>query len=240
LCIAVCSLLAMQAVRDPFLCWALAGSVLLCLTALLEPAGRRELLPLACLLPASVLLVAYANHVVILLRPQTMDGTLLWLDHGVSRSIYHWTLRHRLFQLGVVTVYRALPFFAALIVGSSPRRVRCAIGLAIAGVVAPLFYLALPAVGPAHIGDPGAARNCIPSLHLTWAMLLVRYSHPRFRCAAMVFAVLTAVATLATGEHYIVDLVAAVPYTLAVVWMTERAGAVSLSAREAEIVCETV
>jgi hypothetical protein len=60
-----------------------------------------------------------------------------------------------------------------------------------------------------------AARNGMPSLHLGWALLL--YWHGRTlgraaRAGTALWLALTALATLATGQHYFVDLVVAVPF----------------------------
>lgn len=222
LCVLLGCLRAMYVIPVGFSYWAFAGSALLSFAALRESASRRELLLLACLLPASLILMAAGNHAVVLLRPRTIDGELMRLDHGTGMAIYRWTLTHPYFKLGMGLVYCWLPFVVASVLVTSPERMRCAQALAVAGAVAPLFYLALPAVGPAHIGDPSAARNCVPSLHLSWVMLLARYSHPRVRHAAVAFALLTAAATLATGEHYVADLVVAVPYTLTIVQIANK------------------
>jgi predicted membrane-bound spermidine synthase len=61
-------------------------------------------------------------------------------------------------------------------------------------------------------------RNGVPSMHLGWALLL--WLNARVYCSRIVaasfgiFAVLTAIATIGTGEHYLVDLVAAVPFVV--------------------------
>ncbi len=62
-------------------------------------------------------------------------------------------------------------------------------------------------------------RNGVPSLHMTWALLiwLNTRSLPRWaRLAALALVLATAFDTLATGEHYLFDLVVALPFTL---WM---------------------
>ncbi len=105
-----------------------------------------------------------------------------------------------------------------------------------------LCYNLLPACGPLMLlgrsgflhGDGTAAypgtqpavvqlalkypRNAMPSLHMTWALILLWISRDlkRGHWAAAIFATLTAVATLSTGEHYLVDLVAAFPFALAI------------------------
>jgi hypothetical protein len=62
-------------------------------------------------------------------------------------------------------------------------------------------------------------RNGVPSLHLTWALLiwLNTRSLPRWaRWAALALVLATVFDTLASGEHYLFDLVVALPFTL---WM---------------------
>ena len=82
-----------------------------------------------------------------------------------------------------------------------------------AGVLGSLLYLLCPAVGPVWAQTPGAPRNCMPSMHLTWALLLFCYSPRWLRPFAAIFALLTALATLGLGEHYVLALVAALPFT---------------------------
>jgi hypothetical protein len=61
------------------------------------------------------------------------------------------------------------------------------------------------------------ARNAMPSMHMTWA-LLVWWSAweltPLARLIATVFATLTFLSTLGFGEHYLVDLIVSVPFAL--------------------------
>lgn len=65
----------------------------------------------------------------------------------------------------------------------------------------------------------GVMFNATPSLHFAWAMLVFLALRPFGRWMAIVtgaFAVLTAISTLAVGEHYAVDLIASLPFTLAI------------------------
>jgi PAP2 superfamily len=58
------------------------------------------------------------------------------------------------------------------------------------------------------------ARNAIPSLHSAWALLIwwsTRYCRAWTRLVATVFLALTPLATLGLGEHYLIDLVVALP-----------------------------
>ncbi|MEZ5284785.1 MAG: phosphatase PAP2 family protein [Vicinamibacterales bacterium] len=67
---------------------------------------------------------------------------------------------------------------------------------------------------------PGAFPNCMPSLHLTWALLTARYS--RWTLLMWPFVALTVASTLGLGEHYAIDLIAALPFTASIVWLVER------------------
>jgi hypothetical protein len=65
----------------------------------------------------------------------------------------------------------------------------------------------------------GAPFNATPSLHCAWAILLLLALRPFGRWmtfAASIFLVLTAISTMAVGEHYAVDLIASLPFTLAI------------------------
>jgi hypothetical protein len=98
-------------------------------------------------------------------------------------------------------------------------------------------YGVYPAVGPKHaftalypqnppgisqiaiepMTVPDAPRNCMPSLHLAGALVICWNSclWPRWgRWLARLFLWATIFSTLALGEHYLVDLVVAVPFTL--------------------------
>jgi len=60
-------------------------------------------------------------------------------------------------------------------------------------------------------------RNAIPSLHMAWVLLLYWNSKRLARSLQIflvIYATLTIVSTMGTGEHYFVDLVAAVPFAL--------------------------
>lgn len=62
-------------------------------------------------------------------------------------------------------------------------------------------------------------RNAMPSLHMSWVLLAWWNSRglPRWmRSIALIFVVMTTIATLGSGEHYLIDLVVAFPYALAV------------------------
>jgi len=192
------------------------GCIFLALGAFLKPADRRELIAIGLLFPPALVGIRLGNNLVVRMTSGTIDDTLLRLEHGVSVTMYHWVLAHHFCCLFLAAVYCALPVAEALVLIVSARRLACLASIVLAGLFAPIFYMIFPAVGPAWVGVADAPRNCVPSLHLTWALLLILYIPGRLRLLAIIFAVLTACATLGLGQHYIIDLIAAVPYTWAV------------------------
>ena len=139
-------------------------------------------------------------------------------------------------------VYESLPLAVSLLYAyerSGARRlpVRVLPAFIGGGAAAYAFYNLLPATGPRYIfgaafpdrlpaaplvlhmtavGD--AARNAVPSMHLACAIMIFWACRPLargVRAAAAAFLALTILATIGFGEHYVVDLVAAVPYALA-------------------------
>jgi hypothetical protein len=108
----------------------------------------------------------------------------------------------------------------------------------VAGVVGFILYQACPAEGPLysfgtrfpdHLPDGHAislapylsagVHNAIPSMHMTWALLIL-WSALELGPLALAIAGsvvgLTVLATLGSGEHYLVDLVVSVPLAFAV------------------------
>ena len=83
-----------------------------------------------------------------------------------------------------------------------------------------LPYHLLPKLLLEKVPVPGTApRNAIPSLHMTWALLLywnTKGMSRILRASLGIYLALTVVSTLGTGEHYFVDLLAAVPFALLV------------------------
>jgi hypothetical protein len=141
-------------------------------------------------------------------------------------------------------VYANIPVVVALFdaLGSrTPRRPSMTILFLLSGYVGYLCYHIVPSAGPPYLVpnyyqrlwttsqtlgsatsalQTGPARNCMPSLHATWAYLfllnlgLVRRGIGRFVIA--VAASITILAALTVGRHWFVDLVVAVPFTVSV------------------------
>jgi hypothetical protein len=91
-------------------------------------------------------------------------------------------------------------------------------------VAGPLLYAALPACGPLYAfgaqwlhpaaSTPAAAirlagmPNAFPSLHIATALVFVLFAPGKlWRGVALAFLFVTGMATLATGEHYLIDLI---------------------------------
>jgi PAP2 superfamily len=80
------------------------------------------------------------------------------------------------------------------------------------------FPFHAPAAIVAHPVAIAAPPNGVPSLHMTAALLILWFARHWIigRLLAVVFLVLTVVAALGAGEHYLFDLIVAVPYSVAV------------------------
>lgn len=89
----------------------------------------------------------------------------------------------------------------------------------------PLYvFKAFPNVSPTVAPHPinlTAPPNCLPSLHMTIAIVLL-YFASRWRVGTIlgtIYLALIVLSTLGTGEHYVVDLIAAVPFSALVIWL---------------------
>lgn len=142
--------------------------------------------------------------------------------------------------------YIALPLPLALVYAEQLRKLGSKAlivmtAFLITGPIGILCYNMVPACGPAHLFGRGfpfhplsiadaarmalltlpvqGARNAIPSLHMTWVLLawwnskgLSRW----VRAIALSFVWATILATTGSGEHYVIDLVVAFPFSLMV------------------------
>jgi hypothetical protein len=114
-----------------------------------------------------------------------------------------------------------------------PRRLRLLGLYVLAGALGLLGYHIMPVVGPLYVfpsfPDPPSwwpalvrvdvasriPRNAVPSLHLGWALLAALAVRPTiWWFPALTFLGLTVVACLGLGQHYLIDLLIAVPFTM--------------------------
>lgn len=204
--------------RFPLTWWWSAGSLVLLVAAVLRKGVGAELLDLAVCLPLAVLAQGLPLRFTAIFAPHTIDRSL---DLGVARSVMFWAILHPTVNAAFFAVYNSLGIAMAACCAISERPLRDARAIVIAAVIAYPIYIIFPAVGPAHVGDPRAVRNCIPSLHLTWALMLVYLAQRKYRPYFLVYAALVAISTMTTGEHYLIDLFAAVPFAALVLWIAE-------------------
>jgi hypothetical protein len=82
----------------------------------------------------------------------------------------------------------------------------------------------LPARVAPHLIVLTAAPNGVPSVHMSTALLVFWFLRrwQLGRVIGIVFLALTVLATLGGGENYLFDLLMAVPYTAAILWITAR------------------
>ena len=152
--------------------------------------------------------------------------------------------QHHAFAFVSTWVYMTLPIAIALVyVGCLVQRrgnaLPAFLALFLTGPIGIVLYNLFPAVGPIHVfgtrfpfhplsidqvrrlllepvAIPGV-RNTMPSLHAAWIYLVFWYARSLSRVEKIIAGVLvffTLCATLGIGEHYIIDLVVAVPFTV--------------------------
>lgn len=149
-----------------------------------------------------------------------------------------------------MVIYLALPVgiglvFAGCVMRDRANAIPAVVAFLITGPVGACFYMMFPALGPIHIFfadfpwqpltlsqamkiflEPIAVagpRNAMPSLHAAWIFLVFWYARKLSlveRIGAGIFVFFTLCATLGTGEHYFVDLIVALPFTLMILGAT--------------------
>ena len=203
--------------------------------------GSQQLLNLAGLLfPKTADLYAYA-----------FDGSLGFQPSFVIGRIFQ---NHSLISIFGHFTYLLLPLPMAMVCAAHLRK-RISAPLYMvevflcAGLLGYLLYLTFPAAGPVYVAGPEypgsplplsvlrhwpiqmvplswrEARNCMPSLHVTWALLIWFNCKPFSRLVrrlALAFVLITLFDTLGTGEHYLIDLVVAFPFAVAVQALCSR------------------
>jgi hypothetical protein len=203
-------------------------------------------LKLAVAFPVFLMYSGFALALTLSSHPKTLDLYLYQFESRlgfqpsfVAGTWFHsWGLLRTLAYIG----YETLPLSMAYAIVTERRLNRrpkadlftAFVGAAVAGLV---IYNVFPATGPRHIfGDrfpfsPPAApipapifnasapRNAMPSIHLAMALLIFWHSRPWSwppRIFAGALLIVTVLATLGFGEHYLIDLVVAVPLALSI------------------------
>ena len=161
------------------------------------------------------------------LLPWKYDYVLFQMDEslGVSAASIARPLQG-ICRLPLVVVYQLMvPMMICWFLVTRYRNLRGSVVLAyVAELVAgPILYAVLPACGPVYafgaqwLHPPEVQANAIrlyampnafPSLHLGTALVFVLFAPGRvWRGISLAFLAATALATLATGEHFVIDLI---------------------------------
>ncbi len=189
--------------------------------------------------------IGAASHLVLqymsALRPLKYDLYIYRLDRGFEPGFAIWRVaeRHPWLQFTLVTSYSLytlaiVAVFAAYLWGRTEPESNALLKTFALNLVAALpIYWAIPVSGPRfafpdypaavplgvpHLLAIHAAPNGIPSVHLSTALLVAWFARHWLwgRVAGVVYVILTVAVTLGSGQHYLFDLIAAVPYTLLV------------------------
>ena len=221
------------------------GSLTVMSLAMVWTGSRDYIVPLrrALVLPGFSLIAGISMDAVTKAQPPAYDlylyafDSALGLTPGASVAKLFGALPW--LQMAASIIYSFLLLFPTLYDAWGLRRgVRGNLmtAFAVGGVCGFIFYQICPGLGPvyvfgsrfpAHLPGPGefqlamyhgaGARNAMPSMHMTWALLVwwgAWELTPLARFIATGFAMLTFLATLGFGEHYLVDLIVAVPFVL--------------------------
>jgi len=173
----------------------------------------------------------------------SFDGSL-GFQASFLAGHYYWGYPW-LRRLGILA-YSGLPIALALayVENLRARRARSAsvgLGIFYLGFLGILAYNLFPATGPVHVfgglfpehalgmeqartlplsGIPAQGpRNAIPSLHMAWILWCWWWVYDLkawVKGVILWFLLFTVFSTLGTGEHYVIDLVVAAPFTLMV------------------------
>lgn len=172
------------------------------------------------------------------LQPRILDATLYKIDllMRIDPLIFaRFVIAHPWIRIILKVVYEGLPLIFGIAYASerSEMMIRTALLAGIAGFV---FYNLVPAIGPAYafvnyphdgflvVTQSLRPRNCFPSLHLSWAILIARsVVGGRLRWLCWIFVVLTGFATIGLGEHYFIDLIASIPFVFAIEYAAAHA-----------------
>jgi len=200
------------------------GSASIAMLMYRRQCGELEFASLAipAALPSCILLANLLQAPIISFTPHPFDALLRRVDaqFGFNPSGFAMSFQSHWSYPIIGQLYMALPFVIAIVLSSSDSRKTVARALILCGLLVIPCYLLLPGVGPGHVDEPDLhvlPRNCIPSAHLAWALLLYWNSDQRgLRYLTGFFVLATIVGTMVTGEHYLIDLVLAFPFAVAV------------------------
>ena len=176
--------------------------------------------------------------------PETFDGRALLVDRsiGIPAGFYEGAralLLSMPIRVVIFSSYSSITLALGLLILCKIRRgdrgwFVATVAFILAGVFGSALYHLFPATGPLYAFmmqpdlQPAVApvpvpvefiRNGMPSLHTTWALLIFLNSRDMGHVArgcCTVFLILTLCSTLILGEHYVIDLIVAAPFALAI------------------------
>jgi hypothetical protein len=184
--------------------------------------------------------IAYILDAAGRMRPIKFDLYLYSIERTFglpSFAVGRWFAAHPRFASFELLIYYSLPLVLAGLYAAhlkmSQTRVDILFLLYVNALVGFGLYFLFPACGPAYIFTtdfPSFAPpingffplvtdcrpNAMPSLHISGALLILWNSRPfgRVQILSLAYLVLTVLATLGFGEHYLIDLIVAVPFAL--------------------------
>jgi hypothetical protein len=204
--------------------------------------GEMLLLPALCLL--SCLAVLFASWFIPKTYDLFLYAFDSGLGMHPSFAAGKWLRNHSTIAYISAYVYNCLPIYLAVFLAYQIRFAKGSVPdvrllFAVLGVLGFFLYLICPATGPVHcfntfpdsppslndsqvelITVTNLPRNAMPSLHFGWALLMSLYAWMRrnwvLALSSTAFVAFTALATLGFGEHYLIDLIVAVPLVVAV------------------------
>lgn len=209
--------------------FAILGLILMIVVCALRRCDIREDLCMGLTMPLVLALHTPLTAATVWMCPHTLDSQLRKLDLLLRLdgfAVTRWAIQDRFCWVVLLGVYISLPL-AMAVAWSLERRRALFYHAVIGALMAFPVYLMFPAVGPKYFfadfpisgqfGQSAMPRDCVPSMHLTWALLIViNVRDWRWKWVFVLYAALMAVATVAVGEHYFVDVMAAVPFTILV------------------------
>ena len=218
-----------------------------------------RLIAAVSLLIPGVIAAYAANRLVKALRPDKLDLYIYRLDgllgfqpgFAIGRFVHSQpaafqvalSVAYSMMPVAIIAIYWAYSWrypeesrvLARALILNLALCVPCYLLVPVAG---PFYafpgFPAVPLTGPPHAIRLDALPNGVPSIHFSTALLCAWYAR-RFRIGrwlGLLNLVATALATLGFGEHYVCDLIVAVPYTAGVVML---AGRVKLHGRAARV-----
>jgi hypothetical protein len=164
--------------------------------------------------------------------PWKYDHVLFALDAalGLPAAVIARPLQGAL-HFPLIVIYQLMvPMMICWFLVTHRQNTRGSVVLAYVGelVAGPLAYAVLPACGPLYafgvhwLNPPivstdaiklAAMPNAFPSLHIATALVFVLFAPGKaWRAVALAFLFGTGLATLSTGEHYVIDLVAGLAF----------------------------